>query len=461
MCEPNPCLHGGVCSVVSEDQFRCDCTHTGYQGTKCHIGYFNISNYPTVITNAISPPIMISCSPPSNHITLHVNSRDLKFNPSTLTFDRDTSLDQSITVTAQETGYYFVSYSISGPNAHEFNLPEEDVLFVQSHENSPGDLPIDGLTLSFPNGCHKKQVGVCSGLNLTPIVASSTSPFVSFGPLSATEGVVALEVGNVTKVPLSLRGLNLAHPSKESRPDSCNDNELVSYSAESLIKSRVLVKTFTDLVNDSLPTWMKITLSDSNVVQKTQSSDLSTYYLTGVQLQEAGVGGGLPIVDDMLHSLLATKNLNVTISNDVDILQSNKLSLAVELCGESPSNIILQPPQGHRGVTKDIKILKTLTQYGWNLNFDSFQFSKTNTIKIPKKERLWNGESFVDLETSSGRNFAAVSSFKKNFKNLTFADITMDFDGTVIAGVKDINQVPSLGICFINVNFILLKSTKL
>ena len=381
-------------------------------------------------------------------------------------FSRGTSLDQSIRVTARQTGYYFISYSISGPNAHEFSLPEEDVLFAKSQKNSHDDLiSNDGLTLSFPYGCHKKQVGVCSGLNLTPIVASSTSPFVSFGPLTATEGLVALEVGNIKKVPLSLRGLNLQHTSEETLPDACNDNDVVSISTESLIKSRALVRTFTELVDHSLPTWMDITLSENNIVQKTQSSDLMTHYLTGIQLQESGVGDGLPLVDDMIYSLLATKYLNLTIVNDVDIFRSNKLSLAVELCGESPSSIVLQQPfQGHKHVMKDIQILKNLREYGWNINFDSFQFSKANTIKMLEKGRFWDGKSFVKIGASSGANFAAVSSFKKQFNNLMFADITMEFDGTLIGNVKDINQVASYTLCIglISLNLVqLARGAKL
>ena len=442
VCEPNPCFHGGICSVVSQDQYRCDCSNTGYKGTNCDVGYFNISNYPTVITNEISPPIMISCSPPTNQITLHINSRDLKFAPSTLVFNRDNSLDQSIQVTARQTGYHFISYSISGPSAHEFNLPEEDVLFVKSHKNSPDDLSNDGLTLSFPYGCHKKQVGVCSGLNLTPIVASSTSPFVSFGPLTATEGLVALEVGNITKVPLSLRGINLQHTSEGTLPDSCNDNDVVSYSTESLIKSRALVKAFTEIVDNSLPTWINVTLSENKIVQKTQSSDLMTYYLTGIQLQKSGVGDGLPLDDDMIYSLLATKYLNLTIRNDVDIFRSNQLSLAVELCRESPPNIVLQQNfQEHKALIKDIQILKNLREYGWNFKFDSFHFSKANTIKVVEKGWFWDGQSFINLGASPGANFAAVLSLKKHLNNLTFADITMEFDGTLVGNVKDINKV--------------------
>ena len=447
MCQPNPCHHDGICSVVSEDQYSCGCTNTGYRGTKCEVGYFNISDYPTIITNVISPPITISSSPPSDYITLHVSNRDLEFVPSSLVFSRNISLVQSIRVKAQKTGYYFITYSISGPSARDFILPEEGILFVKSHENSTEKPIIEESTLYFPLGCHKKQVAVCPGVNFIPIVASSTSPFLSFGPLTATEGVVALEIGDITKVPLSLRGLNLPDPSEESFLDSCNDNDVVSYSTESLIESRALVKSFIDTVYESLPTWINIALSE-NILHKTHSSDLMTHFLTGRQLQEAGIGESLPLVDDMFYSLLATKNLNVTIQNDVDIFQSNPLSLAVELCRESPSNIILQNSfEGHRVVMKDIQILKNLRAYGWNLKFDSFQLSKTSTIGRLKKGTFWNGKNFFDVAASPGGNFAAALSMKKNFRNSSFADIRMQFDGTLIGDVNDINQV-TYNICF-------------
>ena len=444
VCEPNPCLHGGICSVVSEDQYRCDCTTTGYKGPKCDVGYFNISDYPTIITDAISPPITIRSSPPTEYVILRVTSRDndLMFDPTTLTFQRDTSLVQSIRVTAPETGYHFITYSISGPSADEFSLPEEDVIFVKPHENSPDNHPIEESKLYFPIGCHKKQVGVCPGVNLTAIVAFSTSPFVTFGPLSSTQGVVSLKVGDITTIPLSLRGLNLPHPNEESLPDSCNDNDVVSYSTESLIKSRALVKSFTDIVAESLPRWMSITLRNNNMIKRAQSSDLITHFLTGVQLKQAGVGEGLSLVDDMFYSLLATKNLNVTIKNDVDIIQSNPLSLAVQLCRESPSNIILQNTfEGHRGLMKDMQILKDMRKYGWYFTFESFQFSKTNTIRRQRKGMFWDGQNFVDLESSPGRNFAAVLSLKKHFQNLTFANIRMQFNGALIGHVSDIDKV--------------------
>ena len=60
-----------------------------------------------------------------------------------------------------------------------------------------------------------------------------------------------------------------------------------------------------------------------------------------------------------------------------------------------------------------------------------------------EKRQFWDGQSFVNLRPSPGANFAAVTLLTKHFKNLTFADITMEFDGTLIGNVKDINKVTS------------------
>ena len=343
---------------------------------------------------------------------------------------------------AREPGYYFIRYSLSGPNAREFYLPGEDVLFVLSDSDITEDTPEEESIMYFPSGCHKKQAGVCPGLGY-PIVATSTSPFIDVGPLWVTDGIVSIEVGNFKKLPLSLRGINLPWTAS-SFLNSCKDNEVVLQSAEplALAKSRALPRSFTNAVTEGLPRWMNITLVERKLVKNLLSSDLLAYLLTGAKLQETGVGEGLPVVDDMFYSLLRTKYLNVTINNDQDILNSNDLSLVVELCGKRPLNVILQPfPEDRVTMIDNIGILKNLKQYGWHLNFDSIEFSKTNTIERPKKENFWDGENFFNVQESSDGTFAAVSFLRKNFRNCSFGDIQLLFEGTLIAKVGDVDQV--------------------
>jgi hypothetical protein len=437
VCQPNPCLHNGICLVVNKNKHTCECTRTGYRGTKCEIGFFKISDYPTITPDVLSPPIAIMSSPPTEYVILHLMSPDLIFSSSRLVFNPNTPLNQSIRVTARGEGYYLIKYSLTGPSAREFNVPEEDIIFVNTPNN---DSSIEKSALDFPYGCYRKHFGTCPGQNAS-IIVSSTSPFVSFGPLSTTQGVVALEVGDFMKLPLSLLGVNLPDSSANSLVNSCKDNGDVTYSVESIVKSRGLAKSFINTATENLPTWINVTLPEGNLGTNIYSSELRTRFLNGIELREAGVGTGLPVVDDMFYSLLSTNNLNVTIENDVDILKSKSLSLAIEICGKSSSNILLRPSKEGLGQVNNISILKKINKYGWNLNVTSVQFSKTNGINRPKKEGFWDGHRYFNVEASSDGTFAVESSLDKHFRNSTFADIRMNFDGTIIGQMKDLNEV--------------------
>ena len=444
ICEPNPCLHNGVCSVVGADQYRCDCSHTGYKGTKCDIGYFTIPEYPTIAYNVLSPPFTIHASPPSDYIVLNLVSRHLDFSSSKLIFKRGSSTKQTIRFTARDPGYFFIKYSISGPSAGEFSLPEEDVVFVTSGSKTTEEESIFG----FPNGCYKRKLGTCPRSN-DSIIASSTSPFIPFGPVTVTHGVVTLEVGQYSKTSLSLLGVNLPDSNAISPPEYCDDSNVVSYSTESLLKSRVLARSFIDAVADSFPTWVKVTLSNrQHLFKKTFSTELETSFLTGKELREEGIGKGQPVIEDMFYSLLRTRNLNVTIQNDVDVLNFealNLISLAVELCGRSPLNVFLRPTlQENFHAVNNVSILREFKEYGWSFQFYSLQFSKTKTIGKPKMETFWDGYDFFNVEDSSNGSFAAVLTFDKYFKYSNFANIRLKFEGTIIGKVESLDEVKNI-----------------
>lgn len=367
-------------------------------------------------------------------------NRDLEFTPSVLVFDRNTSLNQSIRVKAKQEGLYFIRYSLSGPSAGEYALPEDDVLFVNLRKSITDDSKIGNTIKNFPIGCHKKQVGAVRGSNL-PIMVSSTSPFVPFGPLSVTEGIVGIEINNSTKLPLSVVGVNLLNTSMISQPTTCVDSDVVPHSIGPLLRSRVLAKSFIGAIESSLPTWIKIALSESNSVKTMYSLEKKTHFLTGTNMRKASIGKGLPIVDESFYSMLSTNNLNVTVQNNSDIFKSKSIALAVEFGQLQPLDVFLRSTS-ELNVIKDISTLRQIKKYGWNFEFYSLQLSKNNTIKRPEKNGFWDGDKFFSVKSSSDGTFAAVLSLKKHFKNATFADdVTMEFDGTIIGHVEDINKV--------------------
>ena len=409
-------------------------------GTHCDVGFFTIPDYPTITNNIPSRPLTIRCSRPTNHVTLNFISEDLQFSPTNLVFKHNNHGHQSIQITAPEEGYYFIRYSLSGPNALDYHLPQEDILFVHSQNSTTVDSSSELPLREFPNGCFKKQLGICPGSN-TAIMASSTTAFLPFGPLELTQGMVAIEIDNAKKVPWSLVGLNLPNSSANPFPNTCNGND-ITYSVQKLIKQRTLAKSFTNLVADSFPTWMSVGLSDGISDKKCYTSEIKTNFLTGQELRKSTIGGDLPIAEHTFYSLLATRNLNMTINNDSDILNSNSLTMAVDICGKSPFNVLVRPTyQESFNSLNEISTFKTIEKYGWGLNVTSVQFSRTNNLNRSKKEGLWDGYKYFNINASSDGTFATVSSLKKNFRNANFADITLDFDGTLIGHVNDVNKV--------------------
>ena len=389
--------------------------------------------------NVLSPPITIIASQPTDKVILHLINRNLEINPSVLVFNRNSSLNQSIVVKAKEEGLYFIKYTLSGPSAGEYSLPEEDTLFVNSPKNSTDTLQMGNNILNFPVGCHKKQVGVVLGSKL-PIMVSSTSPFVSFGPLSVTQGIVSIEISNSTKLPLSLVGVNLPNTSIIFHP-TCADRGIVPYSIGSLLRSRVLAKSFIDAIENSLPTWIKVTLSKSNSVKTRYSSEKKTYFVTGTTLRKASIGKNLPVVDNSFYSVLSTNNLNITVENNTDIFKSKPIAIAVELDGKVPSNVLMRSSSDEH-VVNNLSIFRQIEKFGWSFEFHSLQISKDNSIKRQEKKGFWDGDKFFNVESSSDGTFAAVTLLKKHFKNTTFAaDLKMEFDGTIIGHVEDINKV--------------------
>ena len=352
-------------------------------------------------------------------------------------FKKNSLLNQSVRIFASDEGFYPIRFSLSGPDAEKFRLPEQNIVFV----NSPNNITNDSSSVKFPYGCHKKQLGTCPGTQAS-IIVSSTSPFISFGPIFTTKGIVSVEGENLMKIPLSLLGLNLPHSTTTSLSDSCKENEAESFRVESLVKYRSLAKLFLEVVKNSLPSWLQISLGKQNLENNIHSPELKTRFFVGKQLRESGVGIALPVEKDMYYSLFTTNRLNITIQNDVDILPSSSLAIAVEVCGKLPANILLHP-NIHENVNpiNNISILNQIRKYGWFLNVSSVEISKAGKMKRPKKDGLWDGSEYFSVDASSDGTFAVESLARKDFTNSTFAKIRLDFEGTMLGDFQDLNQI--------------------
>ena len=432
-----------MCSSISSNQYSCDCTHTGYKGTDCDVGSINIPRFPTITAGVPSPSLAFQVSPPSDSITLTLTGYGMEFNPSQLVFQKGGLRSQYLKITAQEAGLYFIRYSLSGPNAGEFQSPQQDVIFVRSKYTTT-ETPENKLwSDKLPSGCHKQLLDKCPYTN-DVIFAASTSPWVTFGPLTTTKGVVNVEIG-ATNIPLSLVGTNLVKPTQISAPKRVCSKQEVSYSSEQFTKSHILTTSFLNAVNESFPKWLTITLRNNSSLEKVSISELKTSYLAGKYLQDSDIGEGQPINDKSFYSLISSQNLNLTIGKDVDLLGSRDwdipLSLAVDLCSPAPKNVIIRPSMEHMDLVNNNSVMKIVRENGWNIKFYSLQISKKKLIKKLLKGLFWNSKRFFEVSSSTVGNLGIVTSFVKSFKSTTLVSSGIEFEGTIVLELDNIENV--------------------
>ena len=434
-----------MCSSISSDQYSCDCTQTGYKGTDCDVGSIITPHFPILTAGVPSQSLLFQASPPSHSITLTLIGRGLEFDLSQIVFQNGGSKNQYLKITAQEPGLYFIRYSLSGLSASEFQLPQQDILFVRSKYFTTETPENEPWSSNMPSGCHKQPLDKCPYTN-DVIFAASTTPWLTFGALKTTKGVVNLEIG-ATNVPLSLVGTNLHKPTQIPTPErQCSEKE-VSYSFEHIVKSDMLIRSFLNAANESFPKWLTVTLRNNSSSGKVRLSELKTRYLAGKYLQDNDIGEGQPINDESFYSLLSSQNLNLTIDDNLDVLGSRgrnvPLSLAIDLCSAAPKNLIVRPSLEDMDLANDNSVVKSLRENGWNINFYSLQFSKKKLIKKFHKNRFWNGKLFFEASLSTSGNLGIVSSFTKSFKSTTLVSSHIEFEGTIVADLNNIDSVRS------------------
>ena len=399
--------------------------------------------YPTLTRDIPSTPLQFQSSPPSGYVKLMPKCSGIESNPRYLIFTT-TSTRQFINITAKQPGLYFVKYLLSGLSAVNFEPHEKDILFVEEVQNSTNKT--SGESSSFrdfklPVGCHKLELGKCPR-GSDAIVSSSTSSWKARGLMTSTDGVVTLEVGK-TVLPLSMLGASIKSNNSPSGEKGCEAFQS-NYSSEELIKSNVVTHAFLQAFQSSLPSWLVVALPRRRNLKSFFKSDVRTLLFSDSELRRMDAGNGQPLTDKTTFSLLLSRNINLTVEGDTDILGSyhkSPFAMAVDLCSPSPKTVIVRPASTHVDKVKNISVFKRLMMNGWDLAMYSLQISRTSSIEKLEKGLYWNGEDFIRIDSSTKGNLGLVSSLKKYFRNQEIVNCHAIFDGTMVIEVDNLDNV--------------------
>ncbi|XP_028412377.1 uncharacterized protein LOC114535195 [Dendronephthya gigantea] len=422
VCEPNPCRHGGVCTTSTPHQFSCDCSNTGYDGMKCEVGVVDIPDYPTLVAGVPVESVEFQASPPEDYVILTPQSVGVVFKPQFLIFQRNATTKLLLTVTARHSGLHYVRYYLSGPSAAGYQTPQPSAFFVETVEETGPNNFTAYDNMEFPSGCHKLELAKCPLSNVT-ITAYSTSNWLMFGPTATTEGKVSLGNGN-DLIPHSMAGYSFIPTSPSSLANDCVVK--TPHSSKELIKHRILTKSFLKVFRRSLPKWLDVSLRGNYSSTSLVETDLKAFYLTGKGLREEAFIGGQPLSDDTLFSLLLSPDIDLIVNGDrVSFGLNNRnapFSLAIELCGTPPNNVILQPSPDNFDVINQLSVMKRLRDVGWSFKIFSLQVEKS----------------------TSKNSLTMVAKFSKNVAVSSFVNSRVDFRGTVVLYVDNLNKIMDL-----------------
>ena len=427
MCEPNPCEHGGKCTTITSNEFSCNCSSTGYEGRTCNRGVIDKPDIPTLVVGVPTESLEFRASPPDNYVILRPSSPFINFNPPSIIFKNNISMRQSLTMTAQQSGLHHVKYRLFGPGAAGFEIPESSAFFAESARDIAQNISKDTNTeLKFPSGRCKLELDKCPRSDVR-ITAYSTSPWLMLGSMATTEGQVSLRTGNV-ELPYSMTGSNFDSEESRGLDLYCEQTLSETFSVTELIKRKALIKTFLKVVRHSLPTWLDIGLRDDVSFSSMVETDLQAYYLSGKNLREEANIKGQPLSEDTFFSLLLSPDLDVTVNGDrVSFAEHDRrarFSIALELCGPPPNDVILRPSPGSNDVLNQLSIMKQLRDKGWKFKIDSLQISNSSFAKPGVKQAL-----------------TLFAKFTKEFDISDTVKLRVNFRGTIIANVHNLNQV--------------------
>jgi len=401
LCKPNPCKHKGECRILSQTTYECDCSNTGYQGRRCHIGVAKVPELPQMILGVESDEFSIFAKPTHDVIFTLVadppNSVDFKIadSPNSVDVEENNRLylyspreEVSFSLIPRKTGVIRIKYEMSGTNFMEFQQPSESLILVQPAKTS---LKMSGLpTTSLPElNCHQMQLHQCHNGQIVQL--KSSCPW----KISGSKGFISVTAGNKVNLPFSLAGVTfqnkdgqqtfrnsgLINVARETQnmllngkiecdtTGKCKGTNFNKADHDFLLKRNIFLRSYLNRISNDTPSWLSmslpyyykgfhvndvqsIILKDSRVNNlrcTNKPSGLSGVYSAMVlqapfQLRALGVSMAMQSTDHtcILKSLCDSKTFIAfpkDIAQEVIINGASKISFKVKGFGMSPTEV--------------------------------------------------------------------------------------------------------------------------
>lgn len=310
LCLPDPCYHGGVCNVESNEAV-CDCSGTTYTGERCQQALGNVSVIIEGTVHKGREQSMVLFAKPDNSLQIEVTpvNNAIMVTPHKVLIVHPNDR-ANVTLKGLGAGLETFQFSLSDIDAADFNTPENLTICVNDvfSRNNISDF-------TLPLGSFEFEANLYEQLD---VVYKSTRPWYSLtsdSDIVFTLGSVHLETENL-KMPISINGTEIT-PNGQPRPVSSyrteDDGNMQSDRGRSynqltfmeedqadLWAHNSIFRTALTFLKPHLPLWLSLEICGGPVNDVIPRIDI----MTGLQTTAIHSCSSAPVFHDHLYAVL-------------------------------------------------------------------------------------------------------------------------------------------------------------
>ncbi|XP_074652144.1 uncharacterized protein LOC141906735 isoform X2 [Tubulanus polymorphus] len=448
-CDPNPCLHKGVCTIAA-GTFDCSCS-TGFTGNTCHRGLVTV-DMPDVV-NSDTPSQIIVYAKPKNELIIRPVGKNLIFSPIEVVI-KYPKTSAIFNVISKAQGRHRVDFILSGIDSPIFGLAPGlgELVLLAGDVFTRLQLPRKTL----PKGCFKIDIAKCpDGTNKLTFSLSSSSPWYrlkSNSNVLFTFGIVFAESGKLA-IPVSLIGLlvdesdngfKMAFVSSNLKADdgqkvlgdreNCLEIPLSSKDIRELMYSNAFARQYLLSLYEQLPAWIRLTEKEMPLLT---FADMKADLMLGKDTQKLLSCQGAPIHDDRYYSIFQFQSgasmsiLNKTV-NLFSPLKGKKFCLIVDICKDAARTVVLMLPPGSRDILDGLDITN-----GLKIKVKGIGISLTRDLAVrlqSKSVRVWTGNEIIPYPVDPSASLWLAGEFIYH-RNESFTRIAANADSQFFAVV--------------------------
>ena len=456
-------MHNGVCYIIGEEGFACNCDGTGYTGETCNVLLIDAPDFSTLAVNS-QTEFAVSAQPDRSFMLemMPDDRRYIEVVPSRVRFSNAVT-NWNISMSAKKPGLYKLQYMINDDTLNYKPLPPATVLVTDDDDASEIDyFSKHNLSVGLlkPGCCQGGETKL--GLNFkcpksaNDLLLNSTCGWITKGDVHSA-GVIfsslngfhmpvaiagarfqmygqyidlqGLKAGEFEFGCIGCSGGSIGHTFTSN--GNCETEKISVKNIQTFLRHESLASTYLYYAHALIPDWLSL-----EVLQSNRSHDINSYmvklvYSDGLKLlQECNK---LNAFSDGLYSVLVYSGLlNVQLGNDT--LQNNyPVCFAVNLCEGPISPLYIAFPSKTQELLNSFAFMRDLESKGWDITIHSVAVSDVRFKTLSDEvlmSKYWNGIQYIS-PSQKMTNLVTAVQFSKAFtmKKNTNIKSTLGFSG--------------------------------